>query len=135
MGVDRNLRWHVQNIPFVLIRLARLRIPHGPKHVFFYLHKTYIGTGRTTTSSLVLFRSLPWLRHALAKRSPRIRSKRCANATLFTYGIGRLKVHLCSACRQHSRAVIKAEETSIRKTNKTEPDRTDRNGMAPVRTK
>ena len=24
-----------QNIPFLLIRLARTRIQHGPKHVFF----------------------------------------------------------------------------------------------------
>ena len=34
MGVDTNLPWHVQKIPFVPIRLARPRILHGPKHGF-----------------------------------------------------------------------------------------------------
>ena len=34
MGVDTNLPWHVQKIPFVPIRqLARPRILHGSKHV------------------------------------------------------------------------------------------------------
>ena len=33
MDADTNLPWHVQNIPFAPIRLARPRILHGPEHV------------------------------------------------------------------------------------------------------
>ena len=44
---------YVQNIPFVLIRLAGLRILHGPKHVFLLR----LDTERMTTNSLDPFRS------------------------------------------------------------------------------
>ena len=41
MDVDTNVLWHVQKIPFVLIRLARPRILHGPKHIFLHRHGTH----------------------------------------------------------------------------------------------
>ena len=34
MDVDTNLPWQVQKMSIVPIRLARPRIPHGPKHFF-----------------------------------------------------------------------------------------------------
>ena len=36
MDANTNVLWHVQKIPLVLIRLARPRIMHGPKHVVLH---------------------------------------------------------------------------------------------------
>ena len=40
MDVDTNLPWHVRKIPFVLIRLARLKVLRGPEDVFLGRHET-----------------------------------------------------------------------------------------------
>ena len=95
MDVDTTLPWHVQHMPFLLIPLARPRIPHVPKLVFFF----NVGTERMTTNSLVPFRSARahaprrGLRHVLSVRKMAALFQQGSSVSLVTLFAGAL-VHM-----------------------------------------